>query len=59
MDQMMNQQAAIIAYANDFKLLTVICALSIPFVFFDRLDGLAARRPGLGARGRAGDGDSG
>ena len=32
------------AYANDFMLLTAICALSIPFVFVDRLDGVAARR---------------
>ena len=39
-DQMMTLQAAIMAYANDFMLLMVICALSIPFVFADRLDAL-------------------
>jgi len=33
-DQMVTLQAVIMAYANDFMLLTVICALSIPFVFF-------------------------
>ncbi len=33
-EQMVTLQAAIMAYANDFMLLTVICALSIPFVFF-------------------------
>ena len=32
-DQMMTLQAAIMAYAIDFMLLTAICALSIPFVF--------------------------
>jgi DHA2 family multidrug resistance protein len=31
-DQMLNLQAAILAYANDFMLLSVICVLSIPFV---------------------------
>ena len=31
-DQMITLQAAIMAYANDFMLLTAICALSIPFV---------------------------
>ena len=31
-DQMVTLQAVIIAYANDFMLLTVICVLSIPFV---------------------------
>ena len=33
-EQMVTLQAVIMAYANDFMLLTVICALSIPFVFF-------------------------
>jgi len=33
-DQMVTLQAVIMAYANDFMLLTVICVLSIPFVFF-------------------------
>jgi MFS transporter, DHA2 family, multidrug resistance protein len=33
-DQMVTLQAVIMAYANDFMLLTLICALSIPFVFF-------------------------
>ena len=32
-DQMITLQAVIMAYANDFMLLTVICVLSIPFVF--------------------------
>ena len=32
-DQMITLQAAIMAYADDFMLLTAICALSIPFVF--------------------------
>ena len=32
-DQMITLQAAIMAYANDFMLLTAICVLSIPFVF--------------------------
>ena len=31
-DQMLTMQAAIMAYANDFMLLTAICVLSIPFV---------------------------
>jgi MFS transporter, DHA2 family, multidrug resistance protein len=31
-DQMITLQAAIMAYANDFMLLSVICVLSIPFV---------------------------
>jgi DHA2 family multidrug resistance protein len=33
-DQMVTLQAVIMAYANDFMLLTLICALSTPFVFF-------------------------
>jgi DHA2 family multidrug resistance protein len=33
-DLMVTLQAVIMAYANDFMLLTLICALSIPFVFF-------------------------
>jgi DHA2 family multidrug resistance protein len=32
-EQMVTLQAVIMAYANDFMLLTLICALSIPFVF--------------------------
>ncbi len=32
-DQMITLQAVIMAYANDFMLLTVVCVLSIPFVF--------------------------
>jgi DHA2 family multidrug resistance protein len=32
-DQMVTLQAVIMAYANDFMLLTAICVLSIPFVF--------------------------
>jgi DHA2 family multidrug resistance protein len=32
-DQMVTLQAVIMAYANDFVLLTAICVLSIPFVF--------------------------
>jgi DHA2 family multidrug resistance protein len=32
-DQMITLQAVIMAYANDFMLLTLICVLSIPFVF--------------------------
>ena len=32
MDQIVTQQAAVIAYANDFKLLMVLCLLSIPLV---------------------------
>jgi len=32
-DQMVTLQAVIMAYANDFMLLAVICTLSIPFVF--------------------------
>ena len=31
-DQMLTMQASIMAYANDFMLLTAICVLSIPFV---------------------------
>jgi hypothetical protein len=30
---MVTLQAVIMAYANDFMLLTAICVLSIPFVF--------------------------
>ena len=32
-DQMLTMQAAVMAYASGFLLLTAICALSIPFVF--------------------------
>jgi len=32
-DQMITLQAVIMAYANDFMLLTAVCVLSIPFVF--------------------------
>jgi hypothetical protein len=32
-DQMITLQAAIMAYANDFMLLTLVCLISIPFVF--------------------------
>jgi DHA2 family multidrug resistance protein len=32
-DQMITLQAVIMAYANDFMLLTAICVLAIPFVF--------------------------
>jgi len=32
-DQMLTLQAVVLAYANDFMLLTVICVLAIPFVF--------------------------
>jgi len=32
-DQMVTLQAVIMAYANDFMLLAVVCAVSIPFVF--------------------------
>jgi DHA2 family multidrug resistance protein len=32
-DQMVTLQAVIMAYANDFMLLTAICVLAIPFVF--------------------------
>jgi len=31
-DQMLNVQAAIMAYANDYALLVAICVLAIPFV---------------------------
>jgi len=34
MDQLLTQQAAIIAYANDFKLLMYLTAATIPLVFF-------------------------
>jgi DHA2 family multidrug resistance protein len=55
-EQMVSLQAVIMAYANDFMLLTVICALSIPFVFF--IGSTASLRGGsrLGARARAGGG---
>src|ERR1041385_4192083 len=33
-DQMVTLQAVIMAYANDFMLLSAVCVLSIPFVFF-------------------------
>lgn len=33
LENMVNQQAAIMAYANDFKLMMVLCLLAIPFVF--------------------------
>ena len=32
-DQMITLQAVIMAYANDFMLLTAVCVISIPFVF--------------------------
>ena len=36
MDQIITQQAAIIAYANDFKLLMVLTMLVVPLVFLIR-----------------------
>jgi DHA2 family multidrug resistance protein len=33
LDAIVTQQAAVIAYANDFKLLMVLCILSMPLVF--------------------------
>ena len=33
LENLVNQQAAIIAYANDFKLMMVLCLLALPFVF--------------------------
>ncbi len=36
LDNIVNQQATILAFANDFKLMLVICLLSIPFVFLIR-----------------------
>jgi DHA2 family multidrug resistance protein len=34
MDAIITQQAAVIAYANDFKLLMVLTLIAMPFVFF-------------------------
>ena len=45
-DQMITLQAVIMAYANDFMLLTVICVAVDPVRLCDRLDGLAARQQG-------------
>lgn len=36
LENLVNQQAAIIAYANDFKLMMILCLLAVPFVFFIR-----------------------
>jgi DHA2 family multidrug resistance protein len=33
LENVVNQQAAIIAYANDFKLMMLLCLLAVPFVF--------------------------
>jgi hypothetical protein len=33
MDRIVTQQATIIAYANDFKMLTYLTLVTIPFVF--------------------------
>ena len=48
-DQMMTLQAAIMAYAIDYTLLTAICALSIPFVF--AIGSTASLRGGRSWRG--------
>ena len=44
LENIVNQQAAIIAYANDFKLMMILCLLAVPFVFFIRTP--AALMPG-------------
>ena len=36
LENMVNQQAAIMAYANDFKLIMWLCLLTIPLVYFIR-----------------------
>ena len=45
-DQMLTQQAAIIAYANDFELLTAICMPRFPLVFV--IGSTASLRGGAG-----------
>jgi DHA2 family multidrug resistance protein len=42
LDAIVTQQAAVIAYANDFKLLMVLCILAMPLIF---LIGKAPRAP--------------
>jgi DHA2 family multidrug resistance protein len=46
MDALVNQQAAIIAYANDFKLLTYLTLVALPFVLAMPAGG-SARGAGL------------
>jgi DHA2 family multidrug resistance protein len=36
LDNIVNQQAAIMAYANDFKLMFLLCLVAMPFVFLIR-----------------------
>ena len=50
-DQMITLQAVIMAYANDFMLLTAICVAVDPVRVRDRLDRLAARQEGGGRGG--------
>ena len=45
LDALVNQQASIMAYANDFKLMFVMCLLAMPFVFLIRTPQLAASAP--------------
>jgi DHA2 family multidrug resistance protein len=50
LDAIVTQQAAVIAYANDFKLLMVLCICVMPLVF---LVGKAPRVPQGGGQGQA------
>lgn len=45
LETIVNQQAAIMAYANDFKLIMVLCLLTIPLVFLIRTPPGLLRRP--------------
>jgi DHA2 family multidrug resistance protein len=47
LDAIVTQQAAVIAYANDFKLLRVLCVLAMPLIF---LVGNAPRAPQGGGK---------
>jgi DHA2 family multidrug resistance protein len=46
LEQLMTQQASIIAYANDFKLMMVMTLLAFPLILLVRARGMGLPRPG-------------
>jgi DHA2 family multidrug resistance protein len=45
LDRIVTQQASMIAYANDFKLLMLLALVTVPLVFLIRKSRPAARKP--------------
>jgi MFS transporter, DHA2 family, multidrug resistance protein len=55
MDRLITEQASIIAYANDFKLLMYLTLATIPLAFFIGVAGSARTAPAPGVLAHAGD----